>query len=164
VSEIEHLLVSGVRCDARGCTAEITGEPLPSYTGAQHYQALAEAAGWSYYAGRSRRTYCPDHQPSPGHRMHRISPGRPLVTASALAVLAVAVLLAGCGAPADPDRCVPPTPSPTGAPWVEHDDGEPCQLVDGVWREADDGAHVDRRKPRRKTTHPRTTLTTRRTQ
>jgi hypothetical protein len=82
------------------------------------------------------------------------------------AVVLMAAVLAGCDAPADPDRCVPPTPSPTGAPWVEFDDGEPCQLDDdGTWTEADDGVHIDRRKARRKTTttRPRPTNTARRT-
>ena len=72
---------------------------------------------------------------------------RPLATLCAPIVLAA--LLAACGPPPpDEDRCVEPTPSPTGAPWVEWDDGEPCRFVAGGWESIpeDDDAHV--RKPK----------------
>ena len=31
------------------------------------------AAGWTVWAGRSRRVYCPDCEPRLGHKMHRVT-------------------------------------------------------------------------------------------
>lgn len=61
-----------------------------------------------------------------------------------LAAVALALSLAACSPEVDEDRCVPPTPSPTGAPWREADDGEAC-VPDGAggWTEAPDSdGHV----------------------
>lgn len=66
------------------------------------------------------------------------------MTRRALAVLAIPIVLAlaACGPADDPDRCVPPSPSPTGAPWVEADDGEPCVPGPDGWTEQPDGHRV----------------------
>lgn len=63
--------------------------------------------------------------------------------------VALVIATASCQLAPDDDVCVPPTPSTTGAPWVEQDDGDPC-IRDGIggWTEAADG-------------HPRVKSTTR---
>lgn len=71
---LTHITVSGVRCDAGTCTAEITGPPKSHWEGAHYYEALAETQGWTIWAGRSRVLRCPAHPPRPGGRMRRVTP------------------------------------------------------------------------------------------
>lgn len=71
---LEHTTVSGVRCDARNCAAEIVGPPMSYWKGAHHYEALAETRGWTIWAGRSRTLRCPAHPPRPGGRLRRVGP------------------------------------------------------------------------------------------
>jgi hypothetical protein len=61
-------------CDATSCQASIRGPELSLFEGYDHYHRLAHEAGWTIWVGRSRRTYCPDHQPQPGHKMHQVTP------------------------------------------------------------------------------------------
>lgn len=94
--------------------------------------------------------------------------------AAVLAATALALTLAACSPEVDEDRCVPPTPSASGAPHVEADDGEPC-VPDGAggWTEAPDSdGHVKAKSTKatsttkaKTTQRPRTgsTTSTRRT-
>lgn len=72
----EQHYTDGVSCDATDCKATIRGDQLKSWPGRRHYQDQATAKGWTYWAGRTNREYCPDHGPQPGHKMRPIA-GRP---------------------------------------------------------------------------------------
>jgi hypothetical protein len=69
VAELTSTTMGGIRCDAVNCSAEIHGETMDWFSGLDHYNALAREAGWSCYVGRSKRHYCPEHSPRPGHKM-----------------------------------------------------------------------------------------------
>lgn len=60
----------GVRCDGRDCQAEIRG---PGVQGSDHYDRKAIQSGWAIWVGRSRRHYCPVHEPAPGHKMRQLT-------------------------------------------------------------------------------------------
>jgi hypothetical protein len=70
MSEIEGHYYAGMRCDSNGCRKEITG---PETHDQEVYVRMALDAGWTIWAGRSRRTYCPEHGPRPGHKMWQVS-------------------------------------------------------------------------------------------
>ncbi len=74
----EHYTVpefTGMSCDATGCGERLTTKPLPFYGHEQAlFMARADAAGWRLYAGRTRRVYCPAHEPRPGHKMWLVTP------------------------------------------------------------------------------------------
>lgn len=65
-------------CDASGCSARVTS-PRIDYTKAgvnievAIFYDVAASQGWTFWAGRSLRTYCPDHGPRPGHSMHEVT-------------------------------------------------------------------------------------------
>lgn len=69
MGEITKTTCSGVRCDRRSCTEEIRGEEKPSFEGVRFYERLAVERGWTFWAGRGRRMYCPSHGPTKGHKM-----------------------------------------------------------------------------------------------
>jgi hypothetical protein len=73
MAEIENHTISGVTCDRPQCEVRFTGPELPHFEGLAYYQREAVAAGWSRWAGRDRRWYCPDHGPSKGHKMHLVA-------------------------------------------------------------------------------------------
>jgi len=60
----------GISCDVPQCQERLTTKPLP-WLSKEHdlFMARADAAGWRVYAGRTRRVYCPAHEPRPGHKM-----------------------------------------------------------------------------------------------
>lgn len=65
---------TGLSCDATGCAVERRTDPLPTYTAeVPHFMAEATAEGWTIWAGRSRRVYCPAHGPKPGHQMRDVT-------------------------------------------------------------------------------------------
>ena len=74
MSDLNNYTISGVRCDASGCGEEIHGPELSSLD--DEYQCQAVEAGWTIWNGRSRRHYCPQHGPKPGHRMSQWAPRR----------------------------------------------------------------------------------------
>lgn len=39
------------------------------FDGMRYYRALAQSRGWTFWAGRTSRIFCPDHDPKPGHKM-----------------------------------------------------------------------------------------------
>lgn len=69
MTEYINLVYSGVGCDSPKCTAEIRGPDLPMFDGFERYNREAIEAGWTIWVGRSRRHYCPEHGPKPGHKM-----------------------------------------------------------------------------------------------
>jgi hypothetical protein len=67
-----------VNCDATGCLSEATrrfdtrlGGSSLSAEKALFAQLAAE--GWTFWASRSRRAYCPYHGPKPGHGMYELT-------------------------------------------------------------------------------------------
>ena len=46
-----------VKCDKRGCPAEVSGDYR--IDGTTHYGRMATAYGWTFWAARGRRAYCP---------------------------------------------------------------------------------------------------------
>lgn len=65
---------TGMSCDTRGCTASKITEPLALYgVDRDEFVAEAVAEGWTIWAGRTRRTYCPAHQPKGKHKMRLVS-------------------------------------------------------------------------------------------
>jgi hypothetical protein len=81
MSLIEHFIIVGATCSARGCDAEIRPPELATYPNEVRnardlIRSIGEPLGWSYWGGRSARAYCPQHGPRPASvargRMHRI--------------------------------------------------------------------------------------------
>ncbi|HYQ69040.1 hypothetical protein [Actinophytocola sp.] len=65
----------GISCDTPRCDERLTTEPLPFHGKEQErFMIRANAAGWRVYAGRTRRVYCPAHEPRPGHKMWLVPP------------------------------------------------------------------------------------------
>jgi len=75
---LEAHYVYGYGCDKPRCEATVEGPELRFCKGLTEYWAEAESKGWTKWAGRSQRHYCPDHFPSPGKgsRMHQIKDSR----------------------------------------------------------------------------------------
>jgi hypothetical protein len=81
MSLIEHFIITGARCSARGCEEEIRPAELATYpnevrNARELIRAIGQPLGWSLWGGRSARAYCPKHGPAPASlnrgRMHRI--------------------------------------------------------------------------------------------
>lgn len=70
----DTILLTGygvVACSACGVT--VTGEVSDRYdAGYLLSRNLADYHGWRIYASRTRRHYCPDCAPKPGHRMRLV--------------------------------------------------------------------------------------------
>jgi hypothetical protein len=71
----QKVYTTGVACDSPKCAAEVGGEQLPYWEGWDHYLDLAVARGWSVWAGRNQRHYCPSHGPSKGSKMRLVRGG-----------------------------------------------------------------------------------------
>jgi hypothetical protein len=70
VTTISRELVTGVRCDKRGCEATIMGPEIEGRAaGRHHYEALAETRGWTIWNGRTRYLRCPEHPVTPGRSL-----------------------------------------------------------------------------------------------
>jgi hypothetical protein len=74
MSDLTNMTTAGVRCDGDGgrCPEEIRGPEISIIK--DEYQRHAADLGWSIWNGRSRRHYCPQHAPKPGHKMRRWFP------------------------------------------------------------------------------------------
>lgn len=59
------------RCDLRFSTDFSAGDV--QWRVARAFHAACAAQGWTFYASRSLRTYCPDCGPSKGHRMKNVT-------------------------------------------------------------------------------------------
>lgn len=70
MSDLDALGYYGVRCN--GCSAEHRG-PIRLEGVGNPYTAEAIAAGWTAWASRGRRHYCPSCAPKPGHKMSEIT-------------------------------------------------------------------------------------------
>lgn len=68
MSNLYFLVHTGVRCDP--CARDLDG---PESTDSEYHDRLAVEAGWRVFAGRSKRHYCPDCNPKPGHKMWEIT-------------------------------------------------------------------------------------------
>ena len=71
MSIYEHHYTSGVGCDATGCGAEVKGAMVSRFD--HRYARIAVSQGWTFWAGRSLRVYCPAHGPSRGSTMRDVS-------------------------------------------------------------------------------------------
>ena len=74
MSYIERTVVQGARCDKRGCevTRNLAYATGNFFIDRDILQRLAEADGWTFWVGRSRRMYCPEHGPSMPTGMRRL--------------------------------------------------------------------------------------------
>lgn len=64
---------SVIACDATGCEerrADKCGKPAYGLDNA--FVSVLITEGWSEWVGRSRRHYCPEHGPRPGHHMYLV--------------------------------------------------------------------------------------------
>jgi hypothetical protein len=65
---------TGLSCDKANCTTRKTTDPLPTWSSRrEEFEAQAASEGWTIWAGRTRRVYCPAHKPQDGHRMRLVS-------------------------------------------------------------------------------------------
>lgn len=76
----EHYTVpefTGLSCDTRQCDArKDSADPIPwsvYCTARNQFVNEAVAEGWTIWAGRTRRVYCPAHKPQQGHKMWLVS-------------------------------------------------------------------------------------------
>lgn len=65
-------------CDAAGCSSRVTSPRIDTTKASANMQVSmfyceASRAGWTFWAGRGLRTYCPDHGPRPGHSMRDVT-------------------------------------------------------------------------------------------
>jgi hypothetical protein len=72
MSALKAIYVYGYFCDQPHCEATVEGERRTFWEGLQTYWAHAEALGWTKWAGRSQRTYCPKHGPGKNTKMHQV--------------------------------------------------------------------------------------------
>lgn len=68
--DLNQYVTKGVRCDGKGCDAEVSG---PAVSDNRVYRQQAVALGWTLWAARGTRAYCPEHGPQPGHRMSELT-------------------------------------------------------------------------------------------
>lgn len=73
MSALEGMTLRGYSCDGHHCPNHISGETMPYFEGVDHYRALARAAGWTFWASRSLRSYCPYHGPSKGTKLREVT-------------------------------------------------------------------------------------------
>lgn len=73
MSTLEGMTIRGYSCDGNRCTERVEGDAMPWRDGVHHYQAVARAAGWTFWASRSLRSYCPDHRPSKASSMREVT-------------------------------------------------------------------------------------------
>lgn len=71
--EILNTTILGVFCDVPECDESITGPEKNFSPGIDEYRDQAVRMGWTIWASRSTRYYCPSHGPRPGHRMRLIA-------------------------------------------------------------------------------------------
>lgn len=89
--ERQKLLSITYTCDAPSCPEVLTGDVVQVGTriteadfttdkwrderdARMRMLAIFHDTGWTHWAGRSSRYYCPDHAPKPGHKMCQIHP------------------------------------------------------------------------------------------
>ncbi len=74
MAELERTFIHGITCDGTRCIDQIVGELMDAWPdGRDHYRALADAAGWTFWAGtRTSRTFCPGDKPSRGAALDRV--------------------------------------------------------------------------------------------
>lgn len=66
------IVIHEVRCSS--CDRhEQTGKVVWTLDGMRDHIAGLVATGWRVYAGRTRRHYCPDCSPCPGHKMRLVA-------------------------------------------------------------------------------------------
>lgn len=71
----EHFIIDGADCSVRGCDAAVEfpeGRAMYSLEARRKLELILKAAGWSAWAGRSLRLYCPAHAPGTRHTMRRL--------------------------------------------------------------------------------------------
>lgn len=67
--------IVGVKCDATGCDASLNISPSCEwFVWSKDYHDMLRGSGWTEWAGRGRRQYCPDHGPKDGHSMRQVLP------------------------------------------------------------------------------------------
>jgi hypothetical protein len=68
----EERTIDGLCCDAPGCERIFNMPCLPSFDAYDYIREYASKDGWSCWAGRGQRHYCPVHSPKPGHKMRAV--------------------------------------------------------------------------------------------
>lgn len=75
MSLIEQITVLGIKCDRKGCERALYGPEMTYFVGGhRYYERLAASEGWTFWVGRSRKVFCPDHGPSRGSKMWQSKP------------------------------------------------------------------------------------------
>lgn len=74
MAELINLIYKGMSCDASRCQARLDCPETDIFSGRERHQEAAARLGWTIWIGRSRRTYCSEHGPKPGHRMSEVTP------------------------------------------------------------------------------------------
>lgn len=63
-----------VSCDATACPARLGINPdCQWYEWSPDYKRVLRDTGWSVWAGRGLRHYCPHHRPLQGHKMREVT-------------------------------------------------------------------------------------------
>jgi predicted RNA-binding Zn-ribbon protein involved in translation (DUF1610 family) len=63
-----------ITCDKCGFTLKVETNPrLQGFDSSRQFHAKCAQAGWTFWAGRELRVYCPDCGPSKGHKMSDVT-------------------------------------------------------------------------------------------
>lgn len=78
VFQVDVQVRKRLTCDAAGCSARVTSPRIDNTKAAANVQVaifygVVAREGWTFWAGRGLRTYCPDHGPRPGHSMRDVT-------------------------------------------------------------------------------------------
>lgn len=73
-TDIHHVVGHRADCDACGLyTQTVRQENLPARVSGRHFRQVLIREGWTFWAGRSLRVYCPSCKPRPGHKMRDVT-------------------------------------------------------------------------------------------
>lgn len=65
--------IQRIDCDASGCCAQIVPPRTDWYVWSKALKEWFATTGWTAWAGRSNRHYCPKHGPRTGHKMRPVA-------------------------------------------------------------------------------------------
>jgi hypothetical protein len=68
----KHVVICEV-CKKRDETRVIEERATNRFALQREHEDDLRARGWRLFISRSRRWYCPNHGPKPGHRMHEVT-------------------------------------------------------------------------------------------
>ena len=78
VFQVDVQVRKRLTCDSAGCSARVTSPMIDNTKASANLQAAifyctAAREGWTFWAGRGLRTYCPDYGPRRGHSMRDVT-------------------------------------------------------------------------------------------